>query len=110
MKKLDTIRQTWTYNHKLLLVTISLATALVVPLVPVPTWPDNAVGYEKPQAVFTLEQHVEARARELYQEREAMDLEKYRQEAIQELGGALLEMSVVSPYVDYDALRDEYGY
>lgn len=109
--KLQTLKQTWTYNHKLLIITIALATAHVIPLIPVPDLSLYAATIEHvnpPQP--TLADMVEARAREIYQERANIYLEQSRQEAIQEYGHHLLSLSATSTFIDYEAMKEKYGY
>ena len=52
---------------------------------------------------------VESRAQELYKEREPVHMEMMRQEALQEIGGELYDMSKNSPYVDFDEIRAKLG-
>lgn len=103
---------TWTWNHKLLIVTMALTLALLIEtdIIVIPTFPNEAIAYEKPFVDTSLEAKVEKRAMELYVENRAFDLEKYRQEAIREVGDELMRVSDVSPYVDYQALEKKYGY
>ena len=50
------------------------------------------------------------RAQELYDQNRAMDLEKYRMEAIVEGRDMLVDIMDESEFVDYDALKEKYGY
>lgn len=50
------------------------------------------------------------RAKELYKENEAMDLEKYRLQAIVEGKDMLVSIMDESEFIDYDAMYDKYGY
>ena len=103
------IKQSWTYNHKLLLVTISLAIAHIVPLVPLPTIEANTVTYTAPEA-YSMASHVEARAHELYAENRPYDLERYRQDALVELSHEIEPLLYTSPFIDYEALHNKYGF
>lgn len=115
---LTIIRTSWTWNHKLLVVTMSLAVAVVVqsgiidPYIP-RLEASNTVVYNAPvevQASSTLATRVEKRAQEMYKQNEAMDLEQYRQEAIREINDELMVLTGDSPFVDYEALKEKYGY
>lgn len=107
------IQQSWTYNHKLLLVTLSLLLVVIVQsgIITLPKLEAETIEYVNPPVVDTsLEAKVEARAEELYIAGKNMDMERYRQEAIREVNQKLLEMTYVSPYVDYEALKEKHGY
>jgi hypothetical protein len=107
------IRNTWTYNHKAAIVALALALAHVYPayIAPyLPSWPENTVVYHNTTTPYTIEDEIEARALELYNENKAIDLEKYRQEAIREMNEKLLALVYKSPYVDYKALKEKHGY
>lgn len=107
------IKQTWTWNHKLLIVTIALLVANVYQsgIVEIPTLQAEEIRYERPvQEDHSLEAQLERRAIELHEQNKAIDLEHYRQEAIREMNVQLLEMSSESPFVDYQELKDKYGY
>lgn len=109
--KLNYIKQTWTYNHKMVIIALALALAHVWPLIPMPTLQAETVEYTKVETQkppYTLEQELEERARELYKENESYDLEKYRHIAIQELNVTLLDMIDNSPFVDYKDLERQY--
>ncbi len=113
--KLKNIKNTWTYNHKMLIIALSLALVTVIQSGKldkyVPTMPTYAATIEHvnpPQ--LTLADIVEERAHEIYQERAAIYLEQSRQEAIQEYGHKLLTLTGTSTFVDYDALKAQYGY
>ena len=114
---IETIKTSWTWNHKLLLVTMSLAVAVVVqsgiidPYIP-RIEASSTIEYVKApvQATSTLATRVEQRAQEMYKQNEAMDLEKYRHEAIREINDELLSLTDESPFVDYQALKEKYGY
>jgi hypothetical protein len=114
--KLQTIKQTWTYKHKSLIIILSLLVALYYPvyIAPyIPSWPTATVTYYAPQATSTpptLETEVQARTLELYEQNKAHDLEKYRHEAIKEVNEQLQGMLYNSPHIDYEAMKDKYGY
>jgi len=105
------IKQSWTYNHKLLIVTIALLVAHTAPLVPVPT-----IGIIQAQTVTytaidtSIATQVEKRAHELYKINEMYDLERYRQDALVELSEQIEPLLYVSPFIDYPALQAKYGY
>jgi hypothetical protein len=109
---LTKIESTWTYNHKHLLVTLSLVAAVV--------WQSGIVQSYLPQPEVlaytaepirgTIEAEVEQRARDMYAEHEAMDLEKYRQIVLQEYSNELIEIIETSPFVNFDELDAKYGY
>lgn len=117
---ITTIRTSWTWNHKLLVVTMSLALAVVIqsgiidPYIPRIEASNSIEVYIAPveteEATSTLSTRVEKRAQEMYKQNEAMDLEKYRQEAIREINDELLVLTGDSPFVDYEALKEQYGY
>ena len=110
---INKIKQTWTYNHKLLIVTISLAVAHIAPLVPLP----DIQAYNTPvtyiattTAIYSLESEIENRTIELYNQGKDMDMERYRQQAIADINIQLQGIVYKSPYVNYDELKDKYGY
>lgn len=112
--KLEQIKQTWTYRNKLLIVILSLILALLIEseMITLPKLEAEETFYEKTTLVVqtTMESNIEKRAEELYIENKDMDMEKYRQQAIMEANEYLLEMTYKSPYVDYEALKERYGY
>lgn len=107
------VTATWAYNHKHLIITLSLATALVwqagilQPHLPTVA-AETVVVYQREET--PVAKQLEERALEIAEERRDMDLEKYRQEAIQELNRELLHLTEDSPFVDYEALAEKYGY
>lgn len=108
-KTIDTIRNSWTWNHKALLFALGLLTAQIYQVIPFPE--PEVVEYTRTPLVDTsIEYKLQQRARELYKENEAMDLEKYRLEAIRELNSELLGMMDDSPFIDYKNMQDKYGY
>lgn len=102
------IKETWTYNHKHAIITLSLFIALtVIAIEPrIPRIQADTVTYHAPQS---LADRVEARAIELYNSRREIDLEQYRLDAINELGDELYTLTQTSPFVDYEAIRDKYA-
>ena len=107
----------WTWNHKHLLVTLALAVVVVIqsdvltPHLPSITFNEvyaSTVTYEKPED--PLEVLVEKRALEMYQANREFDLENYRQEALRDMNSELIGLITDSPFVDYEALREQYGY
>lgn len=114
--KLQNIKQTWTYNHKSLIIIASLLVALYYPvyIAPlIPSWPEATATYYPLQATTTpatLESEVLARTLELYEQNKAHDLEKYRHEAIKEVNEQLQGMLYNSPHIDYAAMKEQYGY
>jgi cell division protein FtsL len=107
---LKKMQSTWAYNHKHLLVTLSLVVALIwqsgilQAQLPKP----EVLAYEQP--VTDLDAQIQERAQELYKEQELWDLERYRRQAIDEMLQELLTISETSPYLDFDALKEKYGY
>jgi hypothetical protein len=70
----------------------------------------ETMTYTATSTAYTLEREIEKRTIELYEKNRALDLERYRHEAIQSVNMQLSEILYVSPYVDYDALKAKYGY
>lgn len=111
-------RTSWTWNHKQLILTLSLALVVVIqsglidPYIPRIEANTDLVYVKAPVevATSTLATRVEERAQELYKQNEAMDLEQYRHEAIREINDELLSLTDESPFVDYQALKEKYGY
>lgn len=113
--KLGQLKQTWTYQHKTLIVALALALVIIIQNNDwhLPNLQAETITYTKvetPIVDTSLEAKVEERAKELYKANINMDLERYRQEAIREMNHYLLEMTYESPYVDYKQLKDKYGY
>jgi hypothetical protein len=110
--KLQYIKNSWTYNHKLLIIALSLATAHVFPLIPLPNLVQaETIEYTKPPQINnSLQAQIEQRAVELHEQNKAIDLEKYRHKAIEEKNLELQSMVKDSPFVDYDELKAKYGY
>lgn len=105
------VENTWTWNHKSLILAIALGVAHIIPLIDIPNTNAAQVVYERSPIVdSSIEAKLQERARELYKENEPMDLERYRLEAIRELNNSLLDMMDDSPFVDYDQMKDTYGY
>lgn len=112
---MQNIKQTWTYNHKSLIVIIALLLALYYPayIKPnLPTWPTADATYTR-QATSTpatLDTEILKRTLELYEQNRPNDLERYRLEAIGEINKQLQLKVYTSPHIDYDKLKAEYGY
>ncbi len=71
-----------------------------------PEW--GIVNYAQAQnktSTGILEARINARAEEIYTEREKINKEHARLEAIQEANTELQELTKTSPYVDYDHVR-----
>lgn len=62
----------------------------------------EAVSYR----CISLECQLEAMARDIYQQREGVNLERARLEAIEIMGARLIESTEVSPFVDYAHIRE----
>lgn len=107
------ITQTWSYNHKTLIALIALLIVVVLQsglwdvYKPAALQPEVMAYQREPQG---LEQEIEARARELYAQNQDLDLERYRQEAMQEILEELQALTSESPFVDYQELKEKYGY
>jgi len=106
------ITSTWTYQHKLLILTIALTVAHIAPLVPLP----DLQAYDTPTVyiatttpIYTLESEIESRTKELYTLGKDMDMERYRLQAIADTNVRLQGMTYDSPYIDYEALEEKYG-
>jgi hypothetical protein len=105
------VTSTWSWNHKQLIVIASLALALIIDsgiIDPVIPTLEAEATYIAPRT--TLADQLEDRAYALYEANRQMDLEKYRQQAIQELGHELVALSATSTFVDYNELKEKYGY
>lgn len=110
--KLQTIKQSWTYNHKLLILTLALVVAHIYPLIPLPTVQAEPITYQKAATVepYTLDDEIERITLELYEQNRHNDLEKYRLEAIGVMNKELQNRVYVSPHIDYEELKTKYGY
>ena len=102
------VSQTWTYNHKLLIVCMSLVVVIgwqeyggeVIDLIPTA----QAVYYESQECDLGCK--IEEGARKLYLERESIDMERYRLEVINTYNRELLELTYDSPFVDYELIKE----
>jgi hypothetical protein len=110
--KLQYIKSTWKYRHKLLIATIALAVAHIAPLVPVPELHAEPITYTKPVTVtaYSLDDEISRRALELYDQNRASDLERYRLDAIADINKELQNRVYLSPHIDYEELKARYGY
>ena len=107
----NNIMDSWTMNHKTLILALALLAAHVYPLIELPTVNAEPIVYERPPLIDTsIEMKLQERAKVLYKENENTDLEKYRLEAIRELNQELMGMIDNSPFVDYEAMANTYGY
>ena len=74
----------------------------------------GVVEYEKPEVEQcpTLQEQLESRAHELREDpnNKAMDLEKYRQEALREVNQSLQAELGNSPFINYEELEAKHGY
>lgn len=106
------VKDTWTWNHKTLLVALALGLALLIETekIPLPTLAAETTYYTTPELDNSLEAQVARRANDLYEKNRAMDLEKYRHEAIREVNLQLQDMVEESPFVDYEVLKEQHGY
>jgi len=110
-QSIHTVQNSWTWNHKAAIVALSLFAAHLYPLIPLPQATADTVTYTRPPVIDTsIEMKLQDRAREMYKQNESMDLERYRLEAIKELNNSLLDMMNDSPFVNYEELKDTYGY
>lgn len=112
--KLQYIKNSWTYNHKSLIIIAALLLALYYPayIEPnLPTWPTAEATYNKPATTqSTLDTEILKRTLELYEQNRNMDLERYRLDAISELNKQLQGKVMNSPHIDYNDMEAEYGY
>lgn len=113
--KIEVVKNSWTWNHKMLIVNLSLIVVVVFQagLIPVPEIKAaEPITYTKKEVVTeaTIQDKLERRAIEMHKENEAIDLEKYRQQAIIEMKDELIVLIGDSPFVDYEALSEKYGY
>lgn len=108
--KLQYIKQTWTYNHKTLIIALALAVAHVAPLVPLPELHAEPITYTKTATTTSesLEAKIERKTLEIYKILEPINLERARQEAIRETADELMLMTYDSPYIDYEAMSNQY--
>ena len=108
--KLTQLKATWTYNHKLLIVTLALVVAHIYPLIPLPELHAEPITYTKTATTTSesLEQKIERKTLEIYKILEPINLEKARQEAIREVSDELMLMTYDSPYIDYEAMSAKY--
>jgi hypothetical protein len=112
--KIAQLKNTWTYNHKTLIIALALGLAHIYPayIAPhMPTLPTYAATIEHvnlpqmpPQDALMAK--IEARTLEIYKALEPVNKERARQEALREMSDELLQMSYNSPYVDYEAIRE----
>lgn len=109
--QLQYIKNTWTYNHKMLIIALALATAHVAPLIPISELHAEPITYEKPpQVTYNLDTEIAKRALELYEQNRQIDLERYRLDAIGEINKELQNKVYTSEHIDYDELKTKYGY
>lgn len=115
MERVETIKGTWTYNHKQLIVIMALCAVvlwqglgdMVLDRVPVA----EAVTYERElssndMADIELDRYINTIASEIYESKQLHYKELARQEAIQVVGYKLVRLSEVSPHVDYEYMRE----
>jgi hypothetical protein len=111
-QKIEQIKRSWTWNHKMFILTLGLAVAHVWPHIPLPELKANTVSYVSSgvQQELGLAYQIEQRAIELYEENRDMDLEKYRHDAISELNRELQKLVNDSPFINYEELKEKFGY
>lgn len=101
------LKERWTVKHWREVVIMALLVALVVdklgPVVALYVPRVEAVSYHAPCG---LDCEIERRAVEIYEGRKLIHLEQARLEAIQEYGAELVRLSEVSPFVNYDKVRE----
>lgn len=113
--KIETVKNSWTWNHKMLIVNLSLVVVVVFQAELI-TFPEikasePIVYTQKVESTeVTIQQKLERRAKEMYQENEQIDLEQYRQKAIREMNEELIVLIGDSPFIDYKELSEKYGY
>lgn len=109
---INTIKNSWTYNHKTLIIALALAVAHVYPLIEWPTLQADTITYTKTATItpYSLDDEINRIALELYEQNRANDLERYRLDAIAVLNEQLQDKVYLSPHIDYDKLKDRYGY
>lgn len=110
--KITAIKATWTYRHKLLIVTLALAVAHIFPLIEIPPlFASETITYTaEPKQLNTIDSEIEKRTIELYEQNRQTDLERYRLDAIGQINEELQDMVYLSPHIDYNELKTKYGY
>ncbi len=109
--KLEYIKNSWTYNHKMLIICLALATAHIYPLIEWPTIHAEEISYTKPpQTTYNLDTEILKRTLELYEQNRDIDLERYRLDAIGEINKELQQKVYSSDHVNYEELKAKYGY
>ena len=102
------VKTSWSWNHKLLITLIALMVVIgwqnfgyyVQDMIP----EAQAITYKS--KACNLQCIVESRAKEIYKEREQVNMEKARLEAIDETGIELFQLTQESPHVDYEYIRE----
>ncbi len=109
--KLQYIKNTWTYNHKMLIICLALIVAHIYPLIEWPTLHAEEITYTKPPTIiYSLDTEIAKRTLELYEQNRNIDLERYRLDAIGEINKELQNKVYTSDHVDYEELKAKYGY
>jgi len=109
--KLQYIKNSWTYNHKMLIIALALTVAHLYPLIEWPTLYAEEITYTKPpQVTYNLDTEILKRTIELYEQNRDIDLERYRLDAIGEINKELQNKVYSSDHVNYEELKAKYGY
>ena len=105
------VRETWTYRNFSLVVAMSLCLVIVLQEFDLSVPEAAAVEYVAPKTPADyIEAEIEKRTAEIV----ARDMAEYQEEsrlkAIREINAVLLDKIDESPYIDYDAMYEKYGY
>lgn len=109
---MSNITSTWTYQHIQLVIIIGLCVGIVgahfhfdmsVPKA-------EAVTYQRDANVCDLECEIVERTQRIFEDNKQSYMEQARLDALVEIRNVLLDKIDESPYIDYDAMSEKYGY
>ena len=108
------IKTTWTYRNLQLIIIFGLVLGIYIEsqggvnaFIP----PAKAeLTYQKEETICDLDCEILRKTHEIYEDKKDENMEEARLEALVQMRDVLLEKIDNSPYVDYQAMQQKYGY
>lgn len=115
MQTIKRIKSTWTYRNIQLLIIVGLVTGIALEsqngLNMILPQADAELSYEKEEApICDLDCEIKARTIKIFEENREVNMEEARLDALVEMRDVLVDKIGESPYYDYDATKEKYGY
>jgi hypothetical protein len=114
---MQTIKNSWTYKHIQFVIILGLVTGIAFESLQVKTVVANALAFDgpieyvkEPEIPCDLDCLILAKTNERFAANRSHYMEQSRLEALVDVRDMLISRMDESPYVDYEALKNQYGY